>query len=142
MPSIKMRVGVVGGHADRKIVHLTRITDPHDEQVPTGTAVITLHGDDAKEDFAEGDVYSVSFSRVAAAADDPAVSAIAAARAIPNSTNTPGFVTPPELKVPPPAVPDGVVTLPRPSVIMERTTTTAPDAGVTTGAPTGAPVKK
>lgn len=135
MPSIKMRVGVVGGHGDRKIVHLTRITDPHNEQMPTGTAVITLHGDDAKEDYAEGDVYSVSLSRVSAAADDPAVSAIEAAKAIQNSTNTAGFKTPPELKVVPPPVPDGAVTLPRPSVVMERTTTTAPDAGVTTGVP-------
>jgi hypothetical protein len=127
--SVNMRATVVGGGEDGRVVaQLVSEPDPFNEDAPSGSASIILRGDDAKDAFEQGAIYSVSISRVRGAADDPNLAAVAAARAIPNSTNTAGFKTPAALKVPPPVVPDGVVTLPRPSVVLEPVPETAAPA--------------
>lgn len=141
MPSVRMRVTTVGGsdnaETKRAVAQFKSEADPSNPDAAGGHATVILSGDDAADHgLEEGAIYEVSFNKVADASADAGAQAIAAARAIPNATNTRHFKTPPELKAVPVPVPDGVVTLPRPSVVMEPVTNTPPDAGVTAPMPT------
>lgn len=134
--SLKMLAHTVGVSEGRAVAQLRAVAEPDDEEAGGGTATIIVRGDDAAEAFEEGCVYEVSFSKTTSGVADAytkAAAARAAAAAIPNSTNTRNYKTPPELKVVPPALPDGVVTLPRPTVVLPPLTDTPPDAGVVSG---------
>lgn len=128
------RVGVANGRA---VVQLTHVADPNDPAEATGQATITVNDPEDLDAFEEGQVYWLSFEKANKEDAGPRAAAMASVReaaAIPNSTNTAGYVTPPELKIPPPAVPDGVVTEPRPAVVMPPVENAAPaTAGVVSG---------
>jgi hypothetical protein len=131
-----MRAVTVGGSGDRAVVQLRSEADPANEGAPSGHATLVLNGDDAvNHGFEEGGVYEFSYNKVSSAADDAVVASLAAAKAIPNATNTRGYKTPDHLKVEPTPVPDGVVTEPRPSVVLEPVSATPPTAGVASAAP-------
>lgn len=134
MAEIQMVARSVGVGPNRTVVQLRAIEDRLDATAPGGHANIIISDPDEMGDFEEGGVYTVTVTKAKGADASPqalAQQAAAAAAAIPNSTNTARFVTPPEQKVPPPAVPDGVVTEPRPTVIMEPVSgTPSPTAGV------------
>lgn len=123
MTEVRMVARTVGTSDARSVVSLVAVTDPNEPEQATGHATITINDPDALDEFQEGKVYWVTFEEAEGEDAGPHAAiaeAHAAARAIPNSTNTPGYVTPPELKAVPPAVPDGVVTAPRSSVPMPR----------------------
>lgn len=107
----------------------------------TATIAVPLEEGETYDDVAEGDIVEVTVARSGARRGVFGVHAqgaalVAQARRIPNSTNDPNYKTPPEQKVPPPILPDGVVTEPRPSVVLEPLTDVPPTAGVATAGPT------
>lgn len=137
MVEVRMLARSVGTANGRSVVQLTSVADPNDDNEATGQATITVNDADELDAFKEGAVYWLEFSEANAEDAGPHAAALATIRdaaAIPNSTNTPGYVTPPELKVVPQPVPDGVVTEPRPSVVMPPVEGAAPaTAGVVSG---------
>lgn len=120
----------VGVGNERAVVELRSVPDHADDTAPGGHASVFINDPDELEAFEEGAEYSVSFSRVSKASD-ASWDLVKQAKAIQNSTNTRDFKTPPEQKVPPPIVPDGVVTMPRPSVVLAG----PDDAGWDTASP-------
>lgn len=136
MVEVKMLARSVGRSDARAVVQLQAVPDPNNEEEAGGTANIIVNDPDALDEFEEGQVYWVTFEKADAADHGPVVASLVApaAAGIQNSTNTRGYKTPPELKVPPPLVPDGVVTEPRPTVVMPPVEGTAPPtAGVVSG---------
>jgi hypothetical protein len=145
--TVKMVAHSVGVGNDRAVAALRAVPDPDDEAAAGGNANIVINDPDALDDFEEGATYTVSFAKAAPARGAAASDPVQAARAIPNSTNTRGYKTPASLKVPPPVVPDGVVTSPRPSVVLEPAEAPAPapapaPAAPATQAPPAQPAKK
>lgn len=119
---LKMLAHTVGVSAARSVAQLRAVEDPGDPKVGGGIATIIIRDPDALDTFEEGSVYEVTFRKLSdaeAGVDAQTAAMRAAAVAIPNSTNTRNFQTPTHQKVPQPVAPDGVVTLPRPSVVLE-----------------------
>lgn len=141
MPEVLMFAHSVGTGGDRTVVQLRAVDDPNDENAATGNMQLVIRDPDAQADFEEGQVYSVSFNKAEAPegssihAHAAAAKAAAMAAAIPNASNTPNFRPTAAQRTPPPQVPDGVVTEPRPAVVLEPLADTPPTAGVTSGPP-------
>lgn len=135
---LRMIARSVGSGGQIAVTDLEALPDYDDETAPGGTAhIIARHPEDL-DLLVQGKVYIVTIEEASGDDADAGVagqSAELAAQvaAIPNSTNTVGYKTPRELKVPPPRMPDGTVTLPRPSVVVAPVTDTPPDAGVSSG---------
>lgn len=128
----------VGSGGAITVADLDVVPDYTDELAPGGTAHIVVRDPDELDTLVQGKVYIVTIEEATGADADAGVAGVSAqlaaqVAAIPNSTNTRNYVTPPELKIPPPAMPDGTVTLPRPSVVLPPVTDTPPDAGVSSG---------
>jgi hypothetical protein len=136
MAEVRMLAQSVGVANGRSVVKLVSVEDPNDDNEATGQATITVNDPDDLDAFEQGQVYWVSFEKAGAEDAGPHAAALATVREaalIPNSTNTPNYKTPPELKIPPPPVPDGVVTEPRPSVVMAPISDAPATAGVASG---------
>lgn len=134
---LRMVARTVGVGNERAVVQLQAVGDPMDPAAPGGSASIYVNDPDELDAFEEGYVYNVTFEKASkqeAGVQAQTMQMAAQAAAIQNSTNTSRFVTSPEQKVAPPVLPDGVVTEPRPSVVLEPLEGTAPPtAGVVTG---------
>jgi len=140
MATNAVATSVIQGNG-RVTVTLAPVPDPDTGAVAGGPITLVL---DEDADIEQGAVYSISLSKTrsgARSAHAQAVAAVEAARAIPNATNTRDYVTPAHLKVPPLPVPDGVVTLPRPAVVMEPVSDVPPDAGVVSAPESSTPTQ-
>lgn len=127
----------------RAVVLLTVAPGAAGEDYGHGQLVATIPYDeeDGFDEIEEGEVYNVTLHKSSAPKGSGLETHVASLKVaqvrVANSTNDPNYVTPPEQKVPPIPVPEGTVTLPRPSVVIEPPQEDVPaDAGVVTAGPT------
>ena len=146
MPRVLLLATSVAVSPGRAVVELQALPDPTDDFEPHGNMLLTIPLDEGEDEgfdeFVQGEIYAVNFHKSSArkgtalAVHQSNHAAVNAAVRIPNSTNDPNYVTPPEQKLPPPVLPDGVVTEPRPSVVMPPAEGSAPPtAGVVSAGP-------